>query len=197
MTEIHMLSLEDASALKINRNEALRYMGVKEADESTLEMLAKCEEEAKKYAEPRAVYLETPITLKDSEIDFGFMKVKSRNLAKNLEGCSDAHVFVATIGLGVERQFKRISAKSQAKAMVYSATCSALVESFCDYVNSELARGKETKPRFSCGYGDFCLEHQADILKATEATKRLGVYLTDSYMMVPVKTVTAIIGIRR
>ena len=197
MTEIRTVSLKDASKLQINQIEALRYIGVKEADESTLDMLNQCEIEAKKYAEPRAVYLKTPIMVGDGEVDFGFMTVKSQNLAKNLQDCGEAYVFVATIGLGVERQFKKISATSQARAMVYSAVCSALVESFCDYVNNELALGSETKPRFSCGYGDFCLEHQADILKATEATKRLGVYLTDSYMMVPVKTVTAIIGIRR
>ena len=197
MIEIHSVSLEDSSVLKINRSEALRYMGVKEADLLVNQLVDECEAEAKAFAEPRAVYLKTPISIMDDQIDFGFMRVTSKNLAKNLDGCSCAYVFAATLGIAIERQFKKISMVSQSKAMVYSAVCSALVESFCDYVNGILAEGHEAKPRFSCGYGDFCLEHQKDILNVLEASKRLGISLTNSYMMVPVKSVTAIIGIRR
>lgn len=197
MIEIQAISLSDTSALKINRNEALRYMGAAKADPLMLQMIEQGERDAKAHSEPKAVYLKTPINVVGDEIDFGFMRACSKNLAKNLEGCAEAYVFAATLGVGVERQFKKLSAVSQAQATVFSAVCSALVESFCDCINATLANGKETKPRFSCGYGDFCLKHQRDILDALEASKRIGVCLTDSYMMVPVKSVTAIIGIRR
>ncbi len=197
MIEIHTVILSDTSVLRINQNEALRYMGAKEADLLTLGMLCECEAEAKGCAEPRAAYVNVPISINGEEIDFGFMRVKSRNLAKNLDGCDRAYVFAATLGIAIERQFKKISAVSQSRAMVYSAVCSALVESFCDYVNDKLAKDMDTNPRFSCGYGDFGLEHQKEILDILQAGKRLGICLTDSYMMVPVKSVTAIIGIRR
>ena len=100
------------------------------------------------------------------------------------------------MGISVDRLYEKQKRVSQALATVMSATASSLIESFCDYVNKSLVGEEKAKPRFSCGYGDFALEHQKDILKVLEADKRLGVCLTESCMMVPVKSVTAIIGIR-
>ncbi len=197
MTAINTLSLTDLTPLSINKKEVMRYLGVREENENTDALISQSEAELFKIATPKASYVLTDITVDENTVDFGFMRVNSQKLAKNLQECDQAYVFCATLGIAVDRFFERQSKISQAKAMVLSATASSLIESFCDYLNSELVKDKASRPRFSCGYGDFCLEHQADILRVLEADKRLGVCLTDSYMMVPVKTVTAIIGIRR
>lgn len=196
MITINTLSLTDCSKLSANQAEAMRYLGVKDPDTALVELYQKCEKEIYDIASPKAVYIKSDITLDCDAVDFGFMRVQSKNLAKNLCGCKEAYVFCATLGIGLDRHFEKLSAISQSRATVFSATASSLIESFCGYVNKELVGQKESRPRFSCGYGDFSIEHQVDILKVLEADKRLGVYLTDSFMMVPVKTVTAIIGIR-
>ena len=72
-----------------------------------------------------------------------------------------------------------------------------MIEEFCDYVNDILGENRSLRPRFSCGYGDFEIKHQAEILDFLDAKKRIGVYLLDSYMMTPFKTVTAIVGIAK
>ena len=197
MIAINTVAIGDKSCIKVNQSEAMRYLGVKEMDDATGSLYTQGAKEMYDVAEPRAIYIKVPIDVQNDTVDFGFMKVNSRKLAKNLIDCNEAYVFCATLGMGVDRHFERLNKISSAKAMVFSAVGSSLVEGLCDYVNEMLSQNKETKPRFSCGYGDFCLEHQADILKALDANKRLGIFLTDSYMMVPVKTVTAIIGIRR
>ena len=197
MTAINTLSLTDLTPLSVNKKEVMRYLGVREENENTDALISESEAELFKIAAPKAAYVLTDITVDENTVDFGFMRVNSQKLAKNLQECDQAYVFCATLGIAVDRLFERQSKISQAKAMVLSATASSLIESFCDYLNNELVKDKVSRPRFSCGYGDFCLEHQADILRVLEADKRLGVCLTDSYMMVPVKTVTAIIGIRR
>ena len=197
MTAINTLSLTDLTPLSINKKEVMRYLGVREENENTDALISQSEAELFKIATPKASYVLTDITVDENTVDFGFMRANSQKLAKNLQECDQAYVFCATLGIAVDRLFERQSKISQAKAMVLSATASSLIESFCDYLNNELVKDKASRPRFSCGYGDFCLEHQADILRVLEADKRLGVCLTDSYMMVPVKTVTAIIGIRR
>ena len=51
--------------------------------------------------------------------------------------------------------------------------------------------------RFSPGYGDFDLKYQKDILEYLDANKKIGISLTDSLMMIPTKSITAIIGIKR
>ena len=197
MIAIKTISLDDFSCLSVNKNEVMRYLGVKEEDESFATLYEQGKSDAFSLAMPRAVYTKTEIKTDGCAVDFGFMRVNSKNLAKNLCDCKEAYIFCATLGIGMDRHFERTMRISQARGTVFSAVASSLIESFCDYVNEELCRNLDVKPRFSCGYGDFCLEHQRDILNVLEANKRLGICLTDSCMMVPVKSVTAIIGIRR
>ena len=52
-------------------------------------------------------------------------------------------------------------------------------------------------PRFSPGYGDFPLECQGMLLEALEAGKRIGIKLTDSLLMMPSKSVSAVMGASR
>ena len=194
---ISTVALTELSCLSVDKQEVCRYLGVGSADQATECLIEECEKAAFAAAVPKAVYVETDITVSDDVIDFGFMRVQSHNLATNLKECYKAYLFCATLGIGMDRWFERQMRVSPAKATVFSAVGSSLIESFCDYVNKKIVGEEKSRPRFSCGYGDFCLEHQKDILRVLEADKRLGVCLTQSCMMVPVKTVTAVIGIRR
>ena len=49
--------------------------------------------------------------------------------------------------------------------------------------------------RFSPGYGDALLSASADLIALLDATRRIGLAMTRSYMMTPIKSVTALIGI--
>ncbi|MBR3258643.1 MAG: vitamin B12 dependent methionine synthase, partial [Eggerthellaceae bacterium] len=46
------------------------------------------------------------------------------------------------------------------------------------------------------GYGDLPLEVQPDLLGLLDASRRLGITLSDSLLMSPTKSVTAIVGLR-
>ena len=72
---------------------------------------------------------------------------------------------------------------------------SAAIEAFCDKLNSSFENAEYLRPRFSPGYGDLPLECQRNIVEFLQTKKNIGMSLTDSLMMVPVKSVTAIIGI--
>ena len=45
------------------------------------------------------------------------------------------------------------------------------------------------------GFGDFGLEYQPFIFEALDCPRNLGLTLTDSFLMSPTKSVTALIGI--
>ena len=51
--------------------------------------------------------------------------------------------------------------------------------------------------RDSPGYGDFPLEAQREILVILDTPRKIGVSLTDSLLMVPSKSVSAVIGVAR
>jgi cobalamin-dependent methionine synthase I len=54
----------------------------------------------------------------------------------------------------------------------------------------------ETKGRYSPGYGDLSLSFQPVLLNELNAAKLLGITLTDSYLMIPRKSISAIIGVK-
>ena len=49
--------------------------------------------------------------------------------------------------------------------------------------------------RFSPGYGDFPLDYQRELLALTDAPRKIGLMVTSGSIMVPRKSITALIGI--
>ena len=68
----------------------------------------------------------------------------------------------------------------------------ALCDVFCEDIEKEYGK---TRPRFSAGYGDLPLELQREIFSVLDCPKSIGLTLTDSLLMSPSKSVTAIVGI--
>jgi cobalamin-dependent methionine synthase I len=80
------------------------------------------------------------------------------------------------------------------------ACAAAMLEEYCDEMQDKIAQqlAEEQlylRPRFSPGYGDFSILHQQEILNMLDAPKRIGLTMTDAYMLAPTKSVTAIIGV--
>ena len=191
----------NACDINLNEKEALRYSGIKSfPTDEEMKILKKCIGAVKAAAQPKAVYERIPLAVHDSgKIDFGSFTAVSKNLSKNMSGCSEAFMFAATLGYNVERLIiqNRLNAAEQ---LFISASASALIEDFCNTVFAQIkealsSENKFLRPRFSPGYGDFDICHQRDIFSALELEKRLGITLTDGFFMVPSKSVTAVSAI--
>lgn len=177
---------------------AYRFMGCREDvhSEELDRLYLECTELIKKEAFLKAVWRKSEVSfVSDDTVRFDFGEIKSAALCKNLEGCKEAFVFAATAGAGIDRLMLRYRSLDPVKATVISAVGSSAVECWCDRVNEKIADGKKTRPRFSPGYGGVELSHQREILDFLDAEKRLGITLTDSFFMTPVKSVTAFIGV--
>ena len=123
-------------------------------------------------------------------------------MSRNLADCHKIIVFAATLGTGADHLIHKYSRLEMSRAVVMQAAAAAMIEEYCDQVCSGLkaeyeARGEYLRPRFSPGYGDFPLECQPALLGALEAGKRIGIKLTDSLLMMPSKSVTAVMGISK
>ena len=84
------------------------------------------------------------------------------------------------------------------RAALLDACGSAWVEAGCDEVQAEISDrfpDLYLTDRFSPGYGDLPLSLQRDICGSLDAPRRLGVQVTDSLLLNPSKTVTAVIGL--
>ena len=49
--------------------------------------------------------------------------------------------------------------------------------------------------RYSPGYGDFPLSFQKEILDFLDAYRKIGLSVTPNYIMIPRKSITAVLGI--
>lgn len=144
---------------------------------------------------PKACFIKVPVTVNADEITFPFVSFHSRDLSKNLSGCKEVFIFAVTLGHGVERLLSKVSRLSSADFFVYDAVGSALAEGVCDTAEDIIKKDTPCKPRFSPGYGDLPLSVQKDVLSALNAEKLLGITLTESNLMIPQKSITALVGI--
>ena len=184
--------------MRLNVQETLRYLGVREADEATLGLIDACGQTLLSAAEPAYTGRPYCIGREAGEVRIGGVKLMSKELYRHLDGCTEAAVFTATLGAGVDALMRRCSVERVSQAAVVSAAASALLEDWCDeatapVIGEQRAKGLAARPRFSAGYGDFPLRYQGDMLALSDA-RRIGVAMTESNMLIPIKTVTAIIG---
>ena len=183
--------------------EAARYLGYKgnHPDDAVQRMIDDCLAEVKAAAVPKSVSERFPLTFTgEGTFQVASLHLKSRSLQRNLAGCPEVYLFAATLGIAVDTLIKRAVLMDSARGLVMQAAAAAVIEAYCDEVNEHLraeaaAEGLYLRPRFSPGYGDLSLDCQRDFLYILKAQKNIGLTVTDSGLMVPVKSVTAINGI--
>jgi hypothetical protein len=189
----------------VSRREVYRYLGCRgaEPDERTSALVEECIAKVKKEAKPRHSMRRVALTGRDAEcgaLDVGGMKIKSRDLSRNLKDCKEAVMFAATLGADVDRMIRRAGVAGALELSVTQAVSAAVIEEYCDEINEKInamakAEGLFTRPRYSPGFGDFDLKHQEEFLSMLDASKRLGITLTEGFLMVPSKSVTALVGL--
>ena len=73
------------------------------------------------------------------------------------------------------------------------------VEGACDRLCGRLAEqfpDRQLTDRYSPGYGDLPLAVQREVMEALDCGRTVGITLSDSLLMTPSKSVTAIIGMK-
>ncbi|HAK46060.1 MAG TPA: hypothetical protein DCO79_09115 [Spirochaeta sp.] len=129
------------------------------------------------------------------------VRFESNKLCGFLSDSSEALIMGITCGPAVTEEIKRLQHEKQmTAAVVIDAAASEIVDDGFDWIAAlyakELVREsrKLTARRFSAGYGDFDIRFQTDIHSMLNLEK-LGVEITESSMLLPEKSVTAIYGI--
>lgn len=180
--------------------EALRYLGVKgQPDDALRGRLEALAAELRERVMPRHVLRVFDLRREDGATLLGDdVRLQGERTGRMLAECERAVLMVCTLGAGFDAWMRTAQARDMAQAVLLDALGSAWVERGCDAAERELAArmpGMYLTDRFSPGYGDLPLGVQPEILVATDALRRLGVQATESFLMNPQKTVTAIIGI--
>ena len=196
-----MVYINSYNLPEIDKKEVFRYCKSEE-NPALLALLDGCISEMADKLSNKVCFAKTTVKIHGDEIDLGFARVRSHSLAICLEGCCEVIVFAATVGAQIDRFIEKYSIASPSRAVMLQALGSERVEALCDAFCEEMAefedqRGNVLRPRFSPGYGDLPLELQRDIFAFLTPTSKIGITLNENCFMLPEKSVTAIIGVKK
>lgn len=205
--------------IKTDKKEIYRYLGYRgsEPDPNVAAAVDQCLDQLQSAVTPRYVFRKFEVEhisgageadgadgadrADGSEVlRIAGTEIRSRALARNLRGCSQAYLMAATLGMGPDRLITRASVSQMSRAVILQAAAAAMIEAWCDEVNRMIIReassqGLHCRPRFSPGYGDFSIDHQRDFAQILRLQKEIGLSLTQTLLMMPSKSVTAVIGL--
>jgi hypothetical protein len=127
---------------------------------------------------------------------------ESNQLAALLRNCREIVLMGATAGNEIMKAIEEDAAgRNVTRGIVFDATASETVDASLDwimgYFNRTLLRENRQllKKRYSAGYGDLLLETQNTIYRLLQLD-RIGIRITESCILIPEKSVTAVTGIR-
>lgn len=193
------MPLYNASLLTLDPAEVKRYAGLQKAEFPASRIRIACSE-AKILSRPKAIWQlyaydpnssvvqsEPPLTLVGSAI------------RTHLAHCCKVIVLAATIGEAIETEITAQFQSDQYSAgLLLDAAATTAVESAIDQLEDALRlrfakEGLRLVHRFSPGYGDWDIRIQPHLIELAHA-QEIGIALTESCMLTPRKSVTAIIG---
>ncbi len=192
-----MVLIKNYEVPPMQEEEVFRYAGCRGERDAVRELFESCRAELADSLSYKVCYLPLAVSVTDDDCDFGAFGIHSAHLARNLDGCEMAVVFAATIGVGIDRLIAKYSVLSPAKALMFDAMGTERIETLCDVFCKDVAEEyrMSAKPRFSPGYGDLDLSFQKEIFAVLNCRKHIGLSISDSLMMSPSKSVTAIMGL--
>ena len=131
----------------------------------------------------------------------GDLSLTSDAICRHLAEAEEVAVMAVTVGSAVEEAIdSAFSAGEYSRALLLDAAATTATEACADYLNRTVTaeakrRGLYTAFRFSPGYGDWDITVQSDIVRLSEGDS-IGITVTKSSMLIPRKSVTAVIPLR-
>lgn len=194
LSPIRALTLEVPESIDLRQ--ATRYLGAPgEPDSGTLALLERCAPPLLYAAMPKAVWRTADTAAWD---EAGILQ--GADIRRHLTECPQAILLAVTLGPMVGSQIRRSAVGDVAAGAAADALASALAEQMADAAEGQLRQwaaeqGLFLTGRFSPGYGDWPISLQPLLAETLDTARQIGLYVTDTYLMTPRKSVTALLGV--
>ncbi len=187
---------------RVNIDEALRYMGYNENMniDNILPLISSCEKELLTAASIRYCYKVFSIEAAESGVIVNNtnLTLTGNSVYNHLKECNRAVLMACTLSKNVDKLISKYNIVDMTSALIVDSMASALIEQACNEVEaiikSQLCTQNMTW-RFSPGYGDLPISLQKSFIQVINAEKQIGLTATNDNILIPTKSVTAIIGI--
>jgi len=197
--------------IEIDEREVLRYLQYKDQDieDDLSDKIKQCIKTTREIINPRFIFRKYKIKkLKLSEeksevyLEGSNLTLQSDDIYNLLLECDECILMSATLGLEIEREIRKLTYTDLTKGIIIDACATTAIEEVCDIVQDNIAKKllKEDKYityRYSPGYGDLSIEKNVDINNLLNSQKEIGLTVTNSGIMIPRKSVVALIGVSR
>lgn len=190
--------------MKIDKNEVLRYLGYKnqEIDKSLTDLIEDCCKEVIEVCKESFVYEIFNMERKNHEIFLlgSTLVLKDIDIINHLSDSKKCLVMAATLGIDVDSRISYYSRTNITKGLIMDACATTAIENLCDELQTQIMEkaledNLHITNRYSPGYGNFSINNQTNILNVLDAYKKIGLSVTESNIMLPRKSVTALIGL--
>jgi 5-methyltetrahydrofolate--homocysteine methyltransferase len=181
---------------EIDIAETLYYLGFKGTvpETSIMTAIKRCESKLLDTINAQYVYKIVNISIPSHPLIVG------EDIRDLLRDCQKAVFFCCTLGSAVDRLITYAGVSDISDQLYTDALANAAVEQVCDMLQQKIVSDYpefEQTMRFSPGYGDYPLTIQPEINEFLDARKRIGVTVTESLLMTPTKSVSAVIGLKK
>ena len=126
--------------------EVARYLGYSRTvspDQDVSGLMEKAADEMAAIMKPQAVFEVFDLTVGlESELSFADVSLHSRDLSRNLAGCSKVALLAATLGPQVDALIRRHSSTDPVYASILQATGPMYIEELVDLVNEEIKKNR-------------------------------------------------------
>lgn len=190
--------------MRVDKAEVLRYLGHK-GQEFSADLMQIVEDsigQIHQVAKPKSVYRIFDIDVQEAAVRVlgTSLLLPGQDIVNHLRGSSKCALMAATLGVGVDQQIRVLEVGQMTKAVILDACATAAIEAVCDEVQAEiqqLARQEHLGItfRYSPGYGDSPITLQRDLLNVLGTYGTIGLTCTETHILTPRKSVTAIIGL--
>lgn len=204
MTEAASPRVIDPLPIQVSRPLVLLRLGYRQAGQvppRTARLLDEVISQSEPLLAPRAVCAAFDVIASDEGgiTIGGSLRSASRSLFERLEGCRRAVLFAATIGPALEEWVRSLDAAGEmSRALLADAYASSAaialgmaMEGVAEGVFQDLRL--EATRRYAPGYGDWELSCQEPLLDLVGAP-RIGIRLTEGFLMIPAKSISGVIG---
>ena len=181
--------------------EAMGY-GTHVPDENVRQLSEQTLSGAAQVTRPCFLYTHIDATLEEETLHSGNCSFAiGRIIARQLRGSERFIIFVATAGVEFEEWTKQLKSEGDIVALYMADSLGSIIaEKTADRMESMLE--KELMPqellhtnRFSPGYCGWHVSEQQKLFSLFPTAEPCGIHLTDSSLMIPIKSVSGVIGI--
>lgn len=188
---------------KINYHDVLVRMGANKfkthIDAKTESIIVESIDNVQKILQPKYAISYINKKIENNKIIIEDFIIESNDIIKLLEKSEVICGFVATVGHAIDIKIDLLQKQDKALAYIYDSIGSVAIEQLVNNINDEIKKsnsGSTLTRRFSVGYGDWKIENQKPFLAWLGADK-IGITLSDTFQMSPMKSVSAIMGLSK